>query len=194
MANGAQHAAEFREIVETVLEKHKKAEADANSSLRRIRPNNTGIRAAGLVFAHILPRQSRSSVFGLRPEEMWGVADKYEHRISRHSGRMAILSSIEKPDTLLRRIEFSGSSPLIGISTARTLNEAEAAAVIEWVRSPHIYPEVHHQLAILLPEEIEKTSREFAEQSEAKARFQKDMEDVRRAMTPGPEFDTQIIR
>ncbi len=195
MANGEQHVAEFRDVVETVLEKHRRlqAAADAQSSLRRIRPNNTGLRAAGLVFAHILPRQGRSSVFGLRPKELWGVADQYEYKFKNHSGRMALLSSIELPGTLVRRVEFSGSAPLLGISTERELDKEEAALAVTWIKSPHLYPEIHNQLASLLPTEVEATGAEFAKQNEARDQYQRDMEAVRRASIPGPDFYNRTI-
>lgn len=154
MASNAEMVAEFREIVDGMVVQAE----DAPMHWDR-RGKGEMFESHGMIFTSVDGSEGRYSNFPFYKERIWGASLAKKQQTDRFTGSIALISVCGQDEQLTRFWSFDTGMQLIHEDTEKVLNEADQIeAALNWVKSPHIYPDTLKELGILDPEEIEKVT------------------------------------
>lgn len=154
MASNAEMVAEFREIVDGMVVQAE----DAPLQWYR-RGMGDVLESHGMIFTSVDGNEERCSNFPFYKERIWGASPAKNQQTDRFTGSIALISVSGQDEQLTRFWSFDTGLQSIHVGTEKVLNEADQIeAALNWVKSPHIYPDTLKELGILDPEEIEKVT------------------------------------
>lgn len=153
---------EFRGLVEGVIAQKAKKSGHNLTILSFADPHKEAY-VSGLSFASVDRYDGRDVCFGMNDEHLWGVASK---KLNRHGrvGRLAVVSSLDLPDSFIRRWSFESAMPTMPVDTEKSLKKLnELNDVLAWVKSPHLASDEFNRLAALKKTEIVQVDSELAD-------------------------------
>lgn len=153
---------EFRGLVERVIAQQAKKSGHGLTILS-FSDYHKEVDVSGLTFASVDKYDGRDVCFGMNDELLWGVASK---KLKWHGrvGRLAVVSSLDLPDSFIRRWSFESAMPTMPVDTTKPLTKLnELNDVLTWVRSPHLAGDEFNRFAALKKTEIVNVDSELAE-------------------------------
>jgi len=123
---------------------------------------------------------------------MWGVSPTERRQIGKWTGWVALASTAELSDGLLRFVSIDSPYEGLPVSSTNVLTEGnglEDAAI--WFRSPHLHQDTLEQLSHLTREENLSVEPRMAELARIRAKLREDldaMDRARQAAWNDPDF------
>lgn len=141
----------------------------------------------GLHFISVDGDNGRDNVVGMGPEHRWAVMQP-TIRVGEYIGRVALVSVDGHAESLFRNWSFRTSSEFLPIVSSREYTDDESLNLaLDWVRSPHVYPENLQALAALNATETITVARKFAQDNAAAAELEEDLRRLSESHRISPE-------
>ena len=163
---------EFREIVNTVIANNV-AEIESGCSRPISSPGyKKQATLVGLTFASLDNGDVRTNGLTFSKEHMWGVTTQRVRMIGK-TAFMAVTSSQDKPDTLLRTWSFMPEMFLPVQSEKELTDLTQIEDAVDWISSPHLAKDEFNRLGQLEDGELEAMQPKFNRIEESRARLSK---------------------
>lgn len=180
---------EFRQTVEDVIQKQ--VDESGNVSWRGM---DTTARTSGLTFGSYAKSDSRPHTFSVPalgggfPERVWGVHFEGWQRVEgvQRLGLLAVVSTVDRPDRLLRHWCF-GKELGLSIDTTREIDDPETIDGINaYIRSPHLTSRaVIGEIAVLSADELTSVQEREAKMNEWQEKLREDLKAIDEAYLEG---------
>jgi hypothetical protein len=177
MSRKQDKVAEFQSIVDTLI--HNQVETARSRRVSWLDYDKIA-KVNDYTYVSVGEHDTRPIAVGIQREHIWGVMTP-KLKLGRYSGHLAVVSRENQPEALFRRISFAARIG-ISIDTEKPIFSLKGlTSTLDWVKSPHLQPEVFSQLCELTAKEVKCVSAEMAEDAEQSRRLQADLEELSRA-------------